>query len=90
MLDVIILAGLFALAGYCWYQIRNWFTRKKLSHSDYGELRIAERLATGQYKVVSGVFGGDNVLLYQAEWVVDDTQETRSVFNGTQKVRIKI
>ena len=90
MLDILFYIGIAILAGMLWSQIMDWFKQHKVSIYDYGELHLKERLASGQYKVVSGVFDAAGNIRTQAEWVVDDNQETRNTFQNGPHVKISI
>jgi hypothetical protein len=55
-----------AVAYLKWSTIQNWITRNKVP-GGYANV-IARRLATGQYKVVAGVFGPTRTQVRSTTW----------------------
>lgn len=48
-----------AVVELCVDAVKNWMQSKRLNRTDYGKI-VGQKLASGKYKVVGGVFSSDN------------------------------
>ena len=48
-----------AVVELCIDAVRNWMQSKRINRTDYGKI-VSQKLASGKYKVVGGVFSSDN------------------------------
>jgi hypothetical protein len=86
------LAGLaliaFAVAALALDEIMSWLEREATIDSSYGEL-VKERLSTGEYRVVAGVFTKRHVCQASKAWVAEELdEELEATFGNRRRVRV--
>lgn len=55
-------------------EVWQWFRRKRTASTAYGTV-IQERLATGRYRVVTGVFEDDDTCVAAQAWDADELDD---------------
>ena len=80
--------GMIAMLAY--ESIRDWFSAHKTVTSSHGEL-VRQKLASGNYRVVAGVFDRRGTRTAEAAWEtskLDD--ELKEKFGRSNRVRVEI
>ena len=71
-------------------KILDWFQNNKTSTSSYGEL-IKERLASGDYRVVAGIFDKRGIKTANTSWEADELDDDlKQYFKGRDRLRVEI
>jgi len=56
-----------AIIELCADVVKNWMQSKRINRTDYGKI-VSQKLASGKYKVVGGVFSSDNCHRATTTW----------------------
>lgn len=71
-------------------EILNWFREKTTSKSKYGEL-IKKKLASGDYRLISGVFNKHGVKTASKKWKADkDDPGLKKLMGRRMRIRLKL
>jgi hypothetical protein len=87
-----ILAGLIALflVGLALSTILSWFQKNKTVTSEYGEL-IKERLSSGTYRIIGGIFDKHGLKTAEHMWETDKLDDDlKQYFGNRDKVRVEL
>jgi hypothetical protein len=85
-----LLVGGLIIASLAWDVISAWLGQNRQSMTDYGEL-VRKQLASGNYRVVAGVFRSNGTRLAQQTWdAATLDEETRARFSKRDTVRIEL
>jgi hypothetical protein len=85
-----LLVGATLLAILSWSDISSWFHTNTTRVSQYGEI-IKERLASGNYKVVAGIFDKRNNRTANTTWTAREIDESlRNKFTGSNQIVVDV
>ncbi len=83
------LAGLF-LVGLAWSLIEDWLEANTTPSSDHAEL-IKERLSSGNYRVIAGVFDRRGRQTAHETWETDELDDDlKEKFGRRNRIRIEL
>jgi hypothetical protein len=89
LLIALLIAGA-VLAVLAWSEVSEWVNSNTDSLSKYGEI-IKEKLSSGNYKVVAGIFNKHQSKTATKEWEAKELdRELEAKFRHTNRLRIDV
>lgn len=90
LLLLALLVGVALIAVLSWTDISGWLRSNSTSVSQYGEI-IKEKLSTGNYRVVAGVFNKASLRTANATWTAKELDGTlRDRFRQTNRIVVDV
>ncbi len=87
---VIGVIAVFCGAALALSEVLDWLDDNKTAASDYGEL-VKERLESGDYRVVAGIFNHRGVCTASQAWEADELEDDlREQFGRRYRIRVEL
>jgi hypothetical protein len=85
-----LLFGATMLASLAWHAISSWIEQRRTPQSDHASV-IKQRLSSGRYRVVAGVFSKTGRKQAEQAWESDNLDdETNAAFGRGNSIRIEL
>ncbi len=83
-------AALIGVACLTWDEIWDWFSENTTDYSSYGVM-IKERLASGDFRVVTGIFDHEDEVETAQGWETDELdEELEELFDRSNEIIIDL